>query len=240
MFDPLLDELHLSIKARGGEKLFVPKDLEEKRSLKGEGIIRSWLWKLPGFRRWRVTRLDAGERLQVLNSVAYPDFTNDQPLMGIDLLWFGGRKKLVAVLDFQPLIQDQSYFRRYFQGLESLSKKFPELTKDESMHSFDPNKYFSPWLLFCRGGLEQMRGSLPIAFKEFLDCYWNLDAYNNSMPQKLSRSEVFKLQSEYDTYSAERDPAHGLFVNYFGQDWTERYLKEFLFPLKENQSNPKN
>ena len=41
MFDPLLDELQLSIKARGAEKLFVPKDLEEKKSLKGDGIIRS-------------------------------------------------------------------------------------------------------------------------------------------------------------------------------------------------------
>ena len=70
-----------------------------------------------GFRRWRVTRLDAGERLQVLNSVAYPEYNNDQPLMGIDLLWFGLRGKLVAVLDFQPLIQEEFYFDQYFQIL---------------------------------------------------------------------------------------------------------------------------
>ena len=240
MFDLLFEELQLSIKTRGGEKLFVPEELEEKKSLKGDGIIRSCLWKLPGFRRWRITRLDAGERLQVLNSVAYPHFTNDQPLMGIDLLWFGGSQKLVAVLDFQPLIQDQSYFQRYFQGLKSLSKRFPELTKDESMHSFDPHKYFSPWLLFCRGGLDQLEGPLPLAFKEFLDCYLKLDFNGNSIPHKLSSSEVFRLQSEYDTYSAERDPAHGLFINYFGQDWTERYLKEFLFPLNTNVNNQNN
>ena len=37
--------------------------------------------------------------------------------MGIDLLWFGARQKLVAVLDFQPLIQDQEYFQKYFEEL---------------------------------------------------------------------------------------------------------------------------
>ena len=112
MFDPLLEQLDKSIKARGGVPLAVPEGLEECVSIQGKvkSNIRSWLWKLPGFRRWRVTRLDAGQNLQVLNSVAYPDYINEQPLMGIDLLWFEGKRKLVAVLDFQPLIQDEAYF----------------------------------------------------------------------------------------------------------------------------------
>ena len=104
MFDPFLKELHQSISDRGGTPIQVPSGLEECRSAKGNSVIRSWLWQVPGFRRWRVTRLDAGDSLQVLNSVAYPDHDFDQPLMGVDLLWFGARQKLVAVLDFQPLI----------------------------------------------------------------------------------------------------------------------------------------
>ena len=232
MFNPLLKELLSRIKAQGGEPVAVPEGLEEKNSLKGDGVIRSWLWQVPGFRRWRITRLDAGEKLQVLNSVAYPEYTNDQPLLGIDLLWFGISKKLVAVLDFQPLIQEELYFHHYFQGLKAVRERFPELSKDESMHSFDPNRYFSPSLLFCRGGFEQLNGPLPIAFKEFLDCYLNLGASTENTSLKLSSSDVAKLQADYDTYSAERDPAHGLFISYFGHEWTERYLKEFLFPLK--------
>ncbi len=167
MFDPLLSQLQSSIDSRGGELLKLPQVLEERRSLKGDGIIKNWLWKVPGFRRWRISRLDAGNKLQVLNSVAYPEYSTDKPLMGVDLLWFGLSNKLVAVLDFQPLIQEKSYFQRYFSGLKSLKNRFPELSKDESMYSFDPSKYFSPWLLFCRGGLKQLEGPLPIAFKEF-------------------------------------------------------------------------
>ena len=42
--------------------------------------------------------------------------------MGVDLLWFGARQKLVAVLDFQPLVQDKDYLERYFDGLKSLQR----------------------------------------------------------------------------------------------------------------------
>ena len=236
MFDPLLEQLQLSLRSRGGELLPVPDGLEECKSLKGEGSIKSWLWKVPGFRRWRITSLDAGRKLQVLNSVAYPEYSNEQPLMGIDLLWFGVSNKLVAVLDFQPLIQEESYFDKYFHDLKSLRKRFPELSENESMHAFDPNKYFSPWLLFCRGGLEELNGPLPLAFTEFLDCYWKLAKIKRRSSSNLSSSQVFKLQSDYDIYSAERDPAHGLFISYFGKEWTDRYLKEFLFPLNANKT----
>ena len=118
MFDPFLKELHHGIQQRGGKAIDVPSGLEECQSKKGTSVIRSWLWEVPNFRRWRVTRLDAGDKLQVLNSVAYPDYSLDHPLMGVDLLWFGARQKLVAVLDFQPLVQDSNYLDRYFSGLK--------------------------------------------------------------------------------------------------------------------------
>ncbi|MEO0988042.1 MAG: dihydrobiliverdin:ferredoxin oxidoreductase, partial [Cyanobacteria bacterium J06639_14] len=38
-----------------------------------------------------------------------------------------------------------------------------------------------------------------------------------------------QAQKDYDQYSAERDPASGLFSSYFGHEWSERFLHEFLF-----------
>ncbi len=231
MFDPLLDQLQSSIAVHGGESLPVPEGFDECRSIKGKSVIRSWLWKVNGFRRWRVTRLDAGKSLQVLNSVAYPDYVNDQPLLGIDLLWFGNTGKLVAVLDFQPLTQSQDYLDRHFKGLRLLNSRFPELSSEEVMRSFDPKKYFSPWLLFCRGGVKEAESSLPQAFNEFLNCYWNLSLSFIKGSSIISEKEVKDLQIQYDIYSAERDPAHALFSSHFGKEWSERFLREFLFPF---------
>ena len=237
MFDPFLSELTTSLEQRGGQTVEVPEGLAECQSAKNKSTIKSWLWQVPGFRRWRVTRLDAGESLQVLNSVAYPDYNHDHPLMGVDLLWFGARKKLVAVLDFQPLKQDQAYLDRHFQGLKSLNAQFPDLNGEETMRSFDPNQYFSPWLLFCRGGAEQANQSLPEAFSAFLSCYWDLHDQASQQPSMMSSDEVKNLQVAYDIYSAERDPAHGLFTSHFGKSWSDRFLQDFLFPASSQSTS---
>ena len=88
MFDPFLEELNISIRNHGGSLLDIPKEFREYVSSSKKVKISSWLWDVPGFRRWRVTRLNGGDDLQVLNSVAYPEFKREQPILGIDLLWF--------------------------------------------------------------------------------------------------------------------------------------------------------
>ena len=230
MFDPFLEQLNTGLLEHGGTQMVAPGDFAEKHSKERSSWIRSWLWDVPGFRRWRVTRLDAGDSVQVLNSVAYPTVNNDQPILGIDLLWFGAKQKLVAVLDFQPLIQDKNYLDRHFQGLKRLHSLYPELSGEETMRSFDPHQYFSPWLLFCRGGANEATESLPHAFDLFMQCYWELTENVSATDSSMDEQTIQQLQIDYDRYSAERDPAHGLFTSHFGKDWSDRFLHQFLFP----------
>ena len=103
------------------------------------------------------------------------------------------------------------------------------------MRSFDPNQYFSSWLLFCRGGADQADSSLPSAFSAFLKAYWKLHDEACEGKASIPRDEVKRLQENYDIYSAERDPAHGLFTSHFGKEWSDRFLHEFLFPASANQ-----
>ena len=53
------------------------------------------------------------------------------------------------------------------------------------------------------------------------------DATPLTDPSDIAR--VAKAQQDYDQYSADRDPAHGLFSSHFGTDWANRFLFEFLF-----------
>ena len=230
MFNHLLEELHESIRNHGGDLLEIPMEFSEYFSINRESKIRSWLWNVPGFRRWRTTSLDAGENLQVLNSVAYPVYEKDQPIMGIDLLWFGKRKRLVAVLDFQPLIQDHLYFDHYFQELESLKNQYPEFNSKQEMFAYDSKQYFSPWVLFCKGGISQAQETLPLIFSSFLDLYWKIQSKSRNKALALTVEEIENLHVNYDKYSAEKDPAHGLFTGFFGKDWSDKFLHEFLFP----------
>ena len=50
---------------------------------------------------------------------------------------------------------------------------------------------------------------------------------------------VRERQAAYDVYSAEKDPAVGLFDAYFGKSWSEEFVHSFLFGLsRDNISNP--
>ncbi len=228
ILEELLKRINNSIADHHGKEILVSKGIAERVSIKGDSFIRSWLWDVPGFRRWRVTRMDAGNKIQVLNSVAYPDYINDQPILGIDLLWFGATNKLVAVLDFQPLIQDDDYFQKYYQGLGNLKNNFQEFNNEITMKIYDSNKFFSPFVLFYSGSAKTIKESLSNLFQNFIEYYWQL---SESKLNTMNSEQVRKIHIEYDTYNAERDPAHGLFKSYFGKDWADNFVSNFLFPL---------
>ncbi len=230
MFEKLLLQLHTSIDSFGGKPKELKNSFKENISKKKQSVINSWLWDVPGFRRWRVTRMDAGEKLQVLNSVAYPNYDNEQPILGIDLLWFGVKRRLVAVLDFQPLIQDDKYFLKYFQGLRAIKENYPDFQSREDFKIYDSNNYFSPWLLFFNGDVQDLDQPLSKVLEDFLREYWLMTSCSSIKENSLTSLDIKNLHINYDIYNAERDPAHGLFKSYFGREWADQFVKNFLFP----------
>lgn len=228
MFTAFRDRLAAQVAARHGDELPIPEELAECHATKKHGVIRSWAWSLPGIRRLRATQLDAGDALQVFNAVAFPETDRQQPLLGIDLLRFGVSNRLVAVMDFQPLRQNEAYLNHYLGGLKALQQRFPAFAAGEEMRRYEANRYFSPWLLFARGSISGLEADLREAFALLLDAYWQL--HDAEQPDPRWHNEVTALQRSYDCYSAEKDPAHGLFASYFGSGWADRFLHEFLFP----------
>jgi len=74
------------------------------------------------------------------------------------------------------------------------------------------------------------------AFQEYLNMYVNMfkDAPMTEDPKEIAAN--LELQKEYDIYSAERDPAVGLFSTYFGGEWAVKFTHDFLFELSETPS----
>ncbi|MEL6814905.1 MAG: dihydrobiliverdin:ferredoxin oxidoreductase, partial [Cyanobacteria bacterium J06598_3] len=130
---------------------------------------------------------------------------------------------------FQPLFQDEAYQAKYIAPLQALHDKYPDLSQDLEMKFYDANQYFSKYLLFAKTDPETVKTRVLEAFKDYLQLYWEmLDAAEPST-DRADMARVAKAQRDYDQYSAERDPASGLFGSYFGHEWSERFLHEFLF-----------
>jgi len=122
------------------------------------------------YRKIRMMYYDAGDSVQVFNSVWYPNpELGNLPIMGMELLAFSRRKYLVG-FDFQPLPNvDQCYLgmeatlksklekiwnkekRSGEERLEVIYERLPNVLKGKISNRFyDENQFFSKYMLFSR------------------------------------------------------------------------------------------
>ncbi len=208
----------------------IPAGLESNISDRGKNpaTIQSWCYQCPQLRKIRYTYIDAGETAQVFNSVMYPSHNYDIPLLGIDFLSFG-KKKILVVLDFQPLFRDRAYQEKYIEPMREIRDKYNELAQNLEMKFYDANQYFSKYLLFAKTDPETVVNRLFPAYQEYIQLYWETLEAAQPLTNPDDIQRIVTAQQDYDQYSAERDPAHGLFSSYFGSEWAEKFLYEFLF-----------
>lgn len=231
MYQPFLKHLEHELFQRFNlQSRPIPADLKSQVSQRGKNpaTIQSWCYQCPEFRKIRYTYIDAGTSAQILNSVIYPSHNYDLPLLGIDFLSFGQVKNLI-VMDFQPLFQDPAYLEKYIDPLKVLHDRYPDLAQNLEMKFYDANQYFSKYLLFAKTDAETVRTRVFDAFKDYLKLYWQMIYEAKPLRDFQASQRVVRAQQDYDRYSAERDPASGLFSSYFGHEWAERFLYEFLF-----------
>ncbi|MEM7726200.1 MAG: 15,16-dihydrobiliverdin:ferredoxin oxidoreductase [Cyanobacteria bacterium P01_A01_bin.45] len=231
MYRPFLEYLEQQLFQRFDlQERSIPAGLEFKVSERGKNPakIRSWCYQSQQLRKIRYTYIDAGESAQIFNSVIYPAYNYDLPLLGIDFLSFGKVKNLI-VMDFQPLFQDEDYQDKYIKQLQVLHDSYPDLTQNLEMKFYDANQYFSKYLLFAKTDAETVKTRVFEAFQDYLNLYWQSLKQAEPSNNATEIEKVMNAQKDYDQYSAERDPASGLFSSYFGHEWSERFLHEFLF-----------
>ena len=93
MFDSLVDFLKTNIDELNGHEVQISSEFKEHHNEDSKYIIKNWLFSSPEYRKWRITRLDGGKKMQVFNTVAYPNFDSEMPILGADILWFGTSQK---------------------------------------------------------------------------------------------------------------------------------------------------
>jgi len=188
------------------------------------------------YRKIRMTYYDAGDNTQVFNAVWYPDPQSNLPVLGIDLLAFN-RKKYLAIVDFQPIHEEESdHAATYEDLLEPIKEKYESLKGRMSSKFYDETQFFSQQMLFARFDDENVvHDDLFPAFKSYVETH--VDLVKSTKPNPSDVKMVLERQKEYDTYSAERDPATGLFAAMYGADWANSFVHDFLFSMSEQSDS---
>ena len=66
---------------------------------------------------------------------------------------------------------------------------------------------------------------------DYLDAY--VDLVKTCDVDADGEAAASAAHADYDVFNAARDPAHGLFTSYFGADWANDFVHDFLFEQSE-------
>lgn len=199
--------------------------------------IGNMLFSNDKFRKVRLTYFDAGDAVQVFNSLWYPRYEYDVPLFGVDLISLN-KNRVLSVVDYQPLHPTKEYSAKYIDHMKPIRDKYVDLQGVLSGKIYDDTSFFSSQMLFGRFGDEEKLDKVVLpAYIEYLNGYINL--MENASPNKNADSikQVEQRQKAYDQYSAVKDPAVGLFDAYFGKEWSKSFVHDYLFTLSDDPRN---
>lgn len=145
------------------------------------------------------------------------------------------------MVDFQPLHPTPEYSAKYIAPLSPIRNRYPDLHGQLSGKIYDDTSFFSKNMLFGRFTDEtKLKGVVMPAHAEYLKAYINTVSQTVADTSAEATEVVRARQSAYDTYSALKDPAVGLFDAYFGKEWSHDFVHKFLFEMADSDNSQKN
>ena len=198
-------------------------------------ILQTWGLRTNKIRQARCACLQAGEITSVMNLVISPLNNYDLPFFGADFVTLPSGH-LIA-LDLQPALKDDIYHTKYVRNkLKSIHIKWQSKLPLGGVIPSDAKQYFSQAFLWSRIPLGEEGDKLiskiiKPAFDEYLNFFLCL-VNDAKMISKERALKILNGQKQYMRYRAEKDPARGMLKGFFGELWTESYIKNILFDLK--------
>lgn len=215
----------------------IPDGYIHKEEMTGKGkrqalvTTDSYAYSAEKIRQIRTAHVQGGAALQVLNFVMFPHMNYDLPFFGADLVTLPGGH-LIAI-DMQPLFHDDSYKEKYSTPVEDIFRKNQKNLPWGGDFPEEAARFFSPNFIWSRPSeAEAVETHVFQAFKDYLNKYLDLVEAAEPMTDPKTLAEIKESQLAYLQYRAEKDPARGMFLRFYGEEWTEEYIHGFLFDLE--------
>lgn len=227
------------------------QDLSYAESQDGTMRIHTAQFQSNEYERIRLTLLDGGKHTQVFTSLWYPRSSIQPsqeerlPVLGCDLLQFH-QTKLLCVSDMQPIDDGSTATQQrplYEDLLRPIRDTYPALQNKMTKRFYDETQFFSKQMLLGRFDTTKQNDVIKspheLVFDNVLPAYQQYVHTHVDLVQRQQAanadqvadgSSSDKIYSAYDTYSAQRDPAHGMLGRMFGQEWADAYVYDILFP----------
>lgn len=239
LYQPFLDTAIALLQQRCDLQSYpIPAGFESKSAITGKGrhqeevLTTSYAYQTAKLRQIRAAHIQGGSSLQVLNFVIFPHLNYDLPFFGADLVTLPGGH-LIA-LDMQPLFRNSpAYQEKYTRPVWPIFEYYQQQLTWGGDFPAEAQPFFSPVFLWTRPKeTVVVETQVFSAFQDYLQIY--LDFVEQAEPTHDANelAAIKQAQLRYLQYRAEKDPARGMFTRFYGSEWTEQYIHDFLFNLE--------
>jgi 15,16-dihydrobiliverdin:ferredoxin oxidoreductase len=197
------------------KKINLPSKFSES-IVNGEATLSSYLWTTGFCSRIRLCELRVSNKFYAESLVIYPDLYYKTPIFGTEYLKIGD-KKYFGAIDFHPVSESIEYLK--------FLEAFPDKKVTDSCF-YNLDQFFSPKLWLHKRQVN-FYNEYQIMVKCFLYQYQKCLLSSEKVTQSHQHNHM-----QYNKHMAANDPAFGILKSYFGKDFAEEYIHNFLFSNK--------
>lgn len=224
----LIDELKKYLSLSPKE---MPKDLGYKNAAKGAGktTINSELYACEKTGDVRIGKNIMAESMYVEFGIIPPGEDYDFPIMGFDFV--NSKKCLIAVFDFHPLRRDDEYYQTYIAPIEQIFSRYQHIpsVKGGRTEIHDWAKTYDSGFGFYRWCERSYLPQIEQAFREYTCLFSQFIKQAKPIEDPAIKEKRDKFMQQYKEDFILYDPGSGPLKHLFGEEWAERFMRDFLF-----------
>jgi len=214
----------------GLKQLPLAADIALKHSEEAKGaLIRSEHLDCEKTGGIRLGEMDFGGSMTVHFGCVPPGQGYNFPVFGYTFV--NASKFLIGVLDLHPVSKDKDYMAAYIEPLKEISKKSERIPAAEGGRTevHDWAKYYESGYSFYRWCDGQYLPDMEAVFRDYLSVFCDgiKKAWPLTDPKAIDQRNTY-LARYCEDYTT-KDPGSAPLQHHFGEEWSERYLKGFLF-----------
>jgi 15,16-dihydrobiliverdin:ferredoxin oxidoreductase len=179
----------------------------------------------------RFGEMDFGGSMLVDYGSVPPAHNYDFPILGFDFVL--ASRFVIGVIDLHPLSRDSAYTDTYITPIKDIFRKYQWIPKAEGgrseMHEWA--KAYDSGYSFYRWCDPKYLPDIEEAFRDYVKAF--CECIRKAEPitdQKILARRNEYMQRYRDDYTY-KDPGSAPLKHYFGEEWGEQYLKDFIFGL---------
>lgn len=199
-------------------ELPIKQDFINKTSKIKNGYLENYYFSNYKFNKIRLSYFKSDDK-QMFNSVWYPSYDYDCPILSIDLINFGLNKSVYLINLFE-IYDKKEYFNLYIDPFVNIRNNYSELNNIFSMHFTPFKKIYNKAIIF--NNIDNNKDDVIVDI---------LSKYINKYNSIFSKRPVnrYYIQDKHIEYNNIRKNIDKNFITkeYFEDDWFKRLLTEY-------------